>query len=233
MAMIDFTMHHPFGHCRSWAAHEADAIFHDSPKRLGRLSALETTRPICRVHGLASDPLRWLRAHVLQNLFAECIGIAFTGLGNLLEIACLTSSAQSPVRRATQAISRPAPIPRARRLRVKFLAVQEWSDRHWQAYRLGKFDTTGFCCDSSIVDLEATARSAFLDERVAKRTDSDPGRGSIALARPVEGRTTNPLPACRAPLPRWEGNLGGASLCFRGLLPLADQEPSPRDPGPT
>ena len=37
---------------------------------------------------------------------------------------------------------------RARRLRVKFLAVQEWSDRHRQAYCLAKFDTTGLCCDT-------------------------------------------------------------------------------------
>jgi len=34
VALIDFTMHYPFGHCRSWAAHEADAIFHGRPKRL-------------------------------------------------------------------------------------------------------------------------------------------------------------------------------------------------------
>jgi hypothetical protein len=27
--LIDFTMHHPFGHCLSGAAHEGDAIFHD------------------------------------------------------------------------------------------------------------------------------------------------------------------------------------------------------------
>src|SRR5438045_7633702 len=33
VALIDFTMHHPFGHCPSWAAHEANAIFHDSSKR--------------------------------------------------------------------------------------------------------------------------------------------------------------------------------------------------------
>ena len=34
VALIDFTMYHPFGHCLSWAAHEADAIFHDSSKQL-------------------------------------------------------------------------------------------------------------------------------------------------------------------------------------------------------
>ena len=33
VALVDFTMHHPFGHCPSWAAHEANAIFHDSSKR--------------------------------------------------------------------------------------------------------------------------------------------------------------------------------------------------------
>ena len=144
----------------------------------------------------------------------------------LLAMACLTSSAQSPVHLQGGA-------HRARRVRVKFLAVQEWSDRHWQAYRLGKFDTTGFCCDSSIVDLEATARSAFLDERVAKRTDSDPGPGSIALVRPVEGGTTNPLPPAEHPCPAGSRTSAGLLFCFRGLLPLADQEPSSRDPGPT
>jgi hypothetical protein len=36
VALIDFTMHHPFGHCLSWAAHKADAIFHDSPKKQNR-----------------------------------------------------------------------------------------------------------------------------------------------------------------------------------------------------
>jgi hypothetical protein len=33
VALIDFKMHHPFGHCPSWAAHEADAILHDSSKK--------------------------------------------------------------------------------------------------------------------------------------------------------------------------------------------------------
>ena len=42
VALVNFTMHHPFGHCRSWAAHEA-AIFQDSPKRLG--SATRLIRP--------------------------------------------------------------------------------------------------------------------------------------------------------------------------------------------
>ena len=33
VALIDFTMHHLFGHCLSWPAHEADAIFHDGSKK--------------------------------------------------------------------------------------------------------------------------------------------------------------------------------------------------------
>src|SRR5215831_11666045 len=55
----------------------------------------------------------------------------------LLAMACLTSSAQSPVRRATQAISKGG-AHGARRLRVKFLAIQEWGDRHRPALWLGK-----------------------------------------------------------------------------------------------
>src|SRR5262249_30309192 len=35
VALIDFTMHHPFRHCLSRARHEADAIFHDNPQRKG------------------------------------------------------------------------------------------------------------------------------------------------------------------------------------------------------
>jgi hypothetical protein len=35
VALINFIMDHPFGHCRSWAAHEADALFHGTPKTLG------------------------------------------------------------------------------------------------------------------------------------------------------------------------------------------------------
>jgi hypothetical protein len=44
VALIDFTMHHPFGHCLSWAAHEADAIFHDSPKTLGSATRYPRSR---------------------------------------------------------------------------------------------------------------------------------------------------------------------------------------------
>jgi hypothetical protein len=34
VALIDFTMHHPFRHYLSRAAHETDAIFHGNPQTL-------------------------------------------------------------------------------------------------------------------------------------------------------------------------------------------------------
>jgi hypothetical protein len=61
------------------------------------------------VHGVASNPLSWLRANVLQTLFAELIRIALTGFGkgnDLIGDGLLDIVAQSPVRRATQAICR-------------------------------------------------------------------------------------------------------------------------------
>jgi hypothetical protein len=67
VALIDFTMHHPFGHCRSWAAHEADAIFHGSPKRFG-----STTR-----YPLPSLGMWW----------RDVVGADFNGLtGRAIEI---------------------------------------------------------------------------------------------------------------------------------------------------
>jgi hypothetical protein len=59
--------------------------------------------------------------------------------------------------------------------------------------------------------------------RVAKRTDSDPGLWQDGLVRPVEGGTTNPLPACRAPGPAGSGPSAG--LLFP-ISPQSDQEPA-------
>jgi hypothetical protein len=54
-------------------------------------------------------------ADVLQHLFAEHVGIAFVSLGqgnDFVGDCLLTSSAQSPVRRAKQVISRATPMTR-------------------------------------------------------------------------------------------------------------------------
>ena len=70
LALIDFTMHHPFGHCLSWAAYEADAIFHDSPKRLGSANALSCSVTGDVVPGCSGRILQSsYRAHNISQLF--------------------------------------------------------------------------------------------------------------------------------------------------------------------
>ena len=72
----------------------------ESPGRAGASVAQRRTDPSCL--GAGSDyynarfrrsrhedlgrPLSWLRANVLQYLFAECIGIAFASLGKLNDL---------------------------------------------------------------------------------------------------------------------------------------------------
>jgi hypothetical protein len=58
----------------------------------------------------------------------------------LLAIACLTSSAQPPVRRVAQVISR-ADAQDAPHLRVEVLAVREWGDRHGARHFSGESAT--------------------------------------------------------------------------------------------